>query len=159
MESAQFHHTLISKYTISNWLYVRTSHQHLMHYQCTSAVFTLRSMVPSQNRIMCQEHMTNMGVGEGNLALTRTSIERLQISQDCHHRTKFVLSHIIPFILLVRHDVFVNVKLKICIWDTQVGMMQVQRRLGSQVCFLITNMTGYPSKNNRGFFKDKKTYI
>ena len=105
MIRTRLHHTLISKYIVSNWLQVRTSHQNVMHSWYTPAVLTPSQTVPSQNKAMHQECMTNTGATEDNLVPSRPPVGGLPIAQDWLHRMKFVRSHIIPFIRSVRHYV------------------------------------------------------
>ena len=105
---------------------------HLNKMWCTVSIHHSAHTEASQNKTMCHEYMTNTGTTEDNVVPSWPSIGGLPLSQDRLYRARLVCSCIVPFIQPVWHDVFVNVKFKVCIWDPEVSMRQVQSSLGSQ---------------------------
>ena len=101
-----------------------------------------------QNVANCQNtqmRMTDAGTTKDNFILPAGG---LPISQDWLDRMKLLRNRTIPII----------------IGYTNLGMRQIQCRLGSRVCPFITpnaNMPGYPTKNNVFFgniLKDTLSY-
>ena len=108
--------------------------------------------------------MTDAGTTQDNFIIPAQPVGGLPISQDWLGRMKLVRNSTIPIILPSGKNILVDTMFKIILGYTNLGMRQIQCRLGSRVCPFITpnaNMAGYPTKNNVFFgtiLKDTLSY-
>ena len=104
--------------------------------------------------------MTNAGTTH-IFILPAPPVGGLPISQDWLDRMKLVRNRTIPIILPSGENLLVDTMFKIIIGYTNLGMMQIQCRIGSRVCPFITtnaNMAGYTTKN-KVFLNFKTTHF
>ena len=90
------------------------------------------------------------GTTQDNFILPAPPVGRLPISQDWLDRMKLLRNRTIPIILPSGKNILVDTMFKIIIGYTNLGMRQIQCRLGSRICPFITSnakMAGYPRKN------------
>ena len=95
--------------------------------------------------------MTYAGTTQDYFILPAPPVGGLPISQDWLDKMKLVHDRTVPIILPSGKNILVDTMFKIIIGYTNLGMRQVQCRLGSRVCPFITlnaNMAGYPTKYN-----------
>ena len=82
--------------------------------------------------------MTDAGTTQDNFILPAPPVGGLPISQDWLDRMKLVHDCTVPIILPSRKNILVDTMFKIIIGYTNLGMWQIQCRLGSRVCPFIT---------------------
>ena len=73
------------------------------------------------------------------------------IYEDWLDRMKLVRDSTIPIILPSGKNILVDTMFKMIIGYTNLGMRQIQCKLGSKVCLFVAlnaSMAGYPTKNN-----------
>ena len=103
--------------------------------------------------------MTDAGTTQNNFTLPAPPVGGLPISQDWLDRMKLVRNRTVPIILPSGKNILAATTFKISVGYTNLGMRQIQCRLGSRVCPFITpnsNMAGYSTKYNVFFGKIKK---
>ena len=116
----------------------------------------------SEDIWMGQMCMTNSGMTQDNFILPSPPVGGLPLSQDWLDRMKLVCNHTIPTILPSGKNILVDTMFKIILGYTNLGMRQIQCRLGSRVCPFITinaNMAGYPQTTMSFLAKFKKTHF
>ena len=106
--------------------------------------------------------MTDAGMTQDNFMHSALPVEGLPISQDWLDRIKLLRNRTIPIILSSGKNILVDIMFKIIIGYTNLGMWQIQCRLGSRVCPTINpnaNMAGYQTKIMSFLAKFKDTLL
>ena len=95
--------------------------------------------------------MNDLSTTKDNFILPAPPVGGLPIPQYQLARMKLVRDRTIPITLPSGKNILSDTMFKISVGYTKLGMREIQGRLGSRVCLLVTsntNMAGYPTKNN-----------